>query len=310
MPWSLPAAGSLGKATDGQASPFASKLFCIAMRLLRIVFSLCLIFASVPSHSDERPDALPAKADSSSLEDVLREGIALYTAKDYAKAKETFVRALEKSPGNVAAATDLALSYCQLGEMGPCLAYFRLALTKDPQNPEARQGLEFALTKLETKEIPHRLELFESLRENGLNRFSLDQFLAIAAACFFAGAWITFAAVGRRRRALEDQQAPPAFPMSSPVLLALAAVFIVLSSLKIYDSGLPRGTILEAKIPVLSAPTTTGVPLFDLYAGFEVILKDWKDEWVQVTYPGGLTGWIPKKAVLRTSGGDADVPSI
>lgn len=274
------------------------------MRLLFVALSLCLIFASVPSHSDERPDAPSAKADVLSAktpEERLREGIALYTAKDYAKAKGVFLAVLGEQPGNVAAATDLALSYCQLGEMGPCLAYFRLALSKDPQNPEARQGLEFALTKLETKEIPHRLELFEALRENGLNRFSLDQFLAIAAACFFAGLWITLGAVGRRRRALEDQQAPPAFPLSSPVLLVLAAIFIVLSSLKIYDAGLPRGTILDVKVPVLSAPETTGVPLFDLYAGFEVILKDWKDDWVQVTYPGGLTGWIPKKSILMTS---------
>lgn len=276
------------------------------MRVKPSLFSLCLFFASFSVAADERPDATAPLEKTPGFEILFKTGLESYQKKDYAQAKASFASALDAQPGNVAAAVNLALSYCQLGQAGPCLAYFRKALWWDPQSPDARQGFDYAWSKLEVKEIPHRLETYEVLRDRVLNRFHLDQFLAVTAACFFAAGWVTLSAVGRRRRALEDEMAPPAWPVSSPFLLTLTVLMIALSVMKIYDTSLPRGTILEEKVGVLSAPEATGVPLFDLYAGFEVILKNRQGDWIQVTYPGALSGWIPKSSVLRTSGGPSN----
>ena len=72
--------------------------------------------------------------------------------------------------------------------------------------------------------------------------------------------------------------------------------------MKLVDLQIPRGTVIADKTSVYSAPDEKSVALFDLYGGLEVILDSQKDSWVQVTYPGGLTGWIPKTSMLQTSG--------
>jgi hypothetical protein len=60
--------------------------------------------------------------------------------------------------------------------------------------------------------------------------------------------------------------------------------------------------VVSEKTTVYSAPNDKSAALFDLFAGLEVVLDQSNDQWVQVTYPGALTGWIPKSSVFQTSG--------
>jgi hypothetical protein len=75
-----------------------------------------------------------------------------------------------------------------------------------------------------------------------------------------------------------------------------------LSVAKVIDQSTLRGTIIAKKIESRSTPDMTGTSLFDLYEGLEVIVRQSTDSWVQVTYPGGPTGWIPKDAILTLDG--------
>lgn len=244
--------------------------------------------------------ALPFAA-GADFESSFRDGLAAHQTKDYAKAKTLFTEALSLQPGNTAAMTNLAITELELGENGLAIAWFRRALTLEPGLAKAERGLRYAQSKLEIKEIPHRLEFSETLRNDVLERAPARAFLGLTALLILTSGWLLLGWFGRRRRARESQELTPSFPPTAGLLLILTAVLIALTVLKIHDLSLPRGTIVVKKTPALSAPAENAPTLFELHEGFEVVILELKDDWIQVNYPGGLTGWVPKTAVLPSA---------
>jgi tetratricopeptide (TPR) repeat protein len=236
------------------------------------------------------------------FETAFQAGVSNYQQKKYDDARLAFGRAVELQPENVNALTNLALAQFQLGNKGFAVALLRKASGLDPHFSTTQEALKFILPQLEVQEIPHEIQTWETIRTHFLVPFSLTSFLAMTALSLFAAGWLTLKYFGQRRRALEEETAMPPAPL---VAVFCALVFIAMTTLtamKLVDHQIPRGTVIADKVPVYSAPDEKSVELFDLYGGLEVILNHQEGSWVQVTYPGGLTGWIPKSSVLPTSG--------
>jgi hypothetical protein len=68
---------------------------------------------------------------------------------------------------------------------------------------------------------------------------------------------------------------------------------------------MPRATIIADKVSAQIAPGEGQNSLFELYAGFEVLLSNTTPGWTQVRYPGGLTGWVKNDSLMPTSGQNA-----
>jgi SH3-like domain-containing protein len=83
-------------------------------------------------------------------------------------------------------------------------------------------------------------------------------------------------------------------------ILLLAAT--AMQAAKLFDQAVPRATIVAKKIEARSAPDTAAAPLFDLFEGLEVIVRQSKNGWAQVAYPGGPIGWVPQNALFATVG--------
>lgn len=243
-----------------------------------------------------------AQAPAQNFDQLFRDGLNAYQTKAYDNALDLFGQALAIEPGNTAAMTDYALAAFQLGKKGLAIAWFRRALALEPDLAEARAGLKFSLAKIDVKEIPHRIEAYETLRSDVLMVAPTRVFLAVTALLLLVAGWLFLSWLGARKRALQAQDVTPSFPLSAAICCFLALAGLALSGLKLYDNTLPRGTVLAKAVDALSAPAETGVPLFQLHEGFEVLIQDVKDDWVQITYPGGLTGWIPKKELIPSEG--------
>ncbi|MEZ0393083.1 MAG: hypothetical protein ACAH59_12755, partial [Pseudobdellovibrionaceae bacterium] len=213
-----------------------------------------------------------------------------------------FTQALEKESDNVQALTNLALVQYQLGQKGWAVALLRKAHQLAPDFSTPKASLDFILPQLDVKEIPHEIQLWESLRSQFLIPFSHHSYLFLTALSFFASGWLLLSYFGRRRAAFRDEKSLPAFPVIPLIIASLFVFSATLTALKLWDSKIPRGTVVMEKITVYSAPNDKSVALFDLFAGLEVILNQSDSQWVQVTYPGALTGWIPKTSVFQTSG--------
>jgi hypothetical protein len=261
--------------------------------------------AAVTALSAPQPIASPSVESSPpprSFEEAYKEGVQFYQAKAYDKARDAFTQAVAKDPHNASALTNLALAQYKLNQKGWAIGLLRKALEVDPHQATAQAGLKFALSQLEVREIPHQIETYETLREDFLQPVTMTFYLGLTALLFFAVGWTFINYAGKRKKALREEDALPAFPLI-PSLFALAfAVSVTLTALKIYDLSLTRGTILDDKVTVQAAPGDNQVTLFDLHAGFEVIVRQVDKDWVQVTYPGAATGWIKKSSLLVTSG--------
>lgn len=230
-------------------------------------------------------------------------GLVNYQNKKFAEAKTSFEEALKNSPADAAVLTNLGLTTYQLGQRSWSIAYFRKALSLNPSLPAANQGLAFVLPQLEVKEIPHQIETYELIREKFLEPAGEYSYFWILAGLIFLLGWSLIRYFGQRKRADADDLAYPPFPWIAVVAGFLGLIFFFLALAKIYDTQIPRGTVIEEKVSAQSAPGENQLSLFDLYGGFEVVIRSQSGDWVQVTYPGALTGWIQKTSLYVTSGG-------
>lgn len=233
---------------------------------------------------------------NSDFEQSFQSGVASYQAKKYDEARLSFEAALQQNPQSVQTLVNLALAQFQLGKKGEAVAYLRKAHNLDPDFSTPPAALKFIVPQLEVKEIPHEIQLWETVRTNFVVPFSMTGFLAVTALAFFATGWLLLTYFGKRRRALKEDLPLPQFPLIPAVIGVVFVGMLTLTILKAWDYGIPRGTVIAPQITVLSAPIEKSPALFDLYSGLEVVLNNVEGDWVQVTYPGALTGWIPKKS--------------
>lgn len=232
---------------------------------------------------------------------LFNQGTQHYAAKEYDKSRDAFAKALEKDPHNATTLTNLALAQFQLGKKSLAIGLFRKALSSDPELTQAKAGLKFALSQMEIKEIPHQIETYESVRAKLLAPVSIIAYLIMTALFLFAAGWILLGFMGQRRRALAEEKALPGVPVIGTVLAVGFLISVTLLGLKIFDQSIIRATVVDDKVSLQSAPGENQAALLELYGGMEVIVQNDNNEWVQVTYPGSITGWVKKSAVLRTN---------
>lgn len=235
--------------------------------------------------------------------DAFQNGLKAYQNKQFSEAKSHFSKSLEEHPNNAAALFNLGLTSHQLGQVPWAIAYFRRTLNLRPGLAEARQALDLSLSQLEIKEIPHQIENYEIVREHLLIPVSVNTYFWIFIGMFFVTGWSLIQYLGRRKKALDEELPLPAFPWFSGGTGVIGVLILVLAIMKFYDSQVPRATVVDNKVVAQGAPGENQLNLFDLYGGFEVIIRDHQGDWAQVTYPGALTGWIKKSSLYITSGG-------
>lgn len=237
-----------------------------------------------------------------SFEESFNFGVQSYNEKKYQEAADSFTKALEFDDSNPSALTNLALTQFQLGQKPIAIALLRKALNQEPDFVTALSALDYIKTQYEIKEIPHKIEFWEDFRLKFLSPFSLSSFLTLSALFLFVSGWFILTYVGQRRISVEKNNPFPSFPILGFILSVLFFISVLLSTLKYFDTTVPRGTVIEEKALVLAAPDEKSVNLFEVYGGSEVIIEQFKDDWVQITYPGGMTGWIKGQALLTTTG--------
>lgn len=280
--------------------------------LITLLFTCC--FVSTPSGAQEPVPATITTPDVEKIETetvknnwptfeaAFKDGVTSYESKKYPEARLAFSRALELNPESLNTLVNLGMTEFQLGEKGLAVALLRKAVEIDPNFSTSQAALQFILPQLDVKEIPHEIQWSETLRDSVIVTVSLNTYLGLTALFLFAAGWLWFQYIGRRKKALQEESAMPTFPLVATFALIGFLCFGFLTLYKTWDHQIPRGTVTTEKVAVLSAPDEKSPSLFDLYSGLEVIIHQTEGEWAQVTYPGALSGWIPKASVMPTSG--------
>ncbi|MGZ3770637.1 MAG: hypothetical protein ACXVCP_13585 [Bdellovibrio sp.] len=240
------------------------------------------------------------KAETANASEIFAQGNKAYVAKDYPKAAEFFTQALDKDPNNSVTLTNLALTEFHLEKKSFSVALLRKALAIDPELSTAKSALKFISSQMQIKEVPHKIETYENLRSEFLQPVPTGAYAVASAICFFAAGWLLITFAAKRKKSLQEEQAPPSFPFIGVFLSLIFVTLTGLLILKLYDASRVRGTLVEDQVAVQTAPGDNGVSILDLYGGMEVVVNSTQGDWVQITYPGSLTGWIKKSALLMT----------
>lgn len=280
--------------------------------ILTLLITCCFHATTQAQEAAAEPATEPAAVESKSAQstqwngfkEAFESGVLSYQSKKYEDARTAFSFALEKDPLNVQALTNLALVQFQMGQLPWAIALLRKAHNLDPDFSTPRAALDFIMPQLGTREIPHEIQFWETFRSTLLVPFPLNSLMAMTALCLLGTGWLWLQYFGRRKQALQEEKPFPSFPLIGTLIALLFMSGLTLSVLKVWDLSIPRGTVVTEKVTVYSAPDEKSAVLFDLFGGLEVIMKSSNDQWVQVTYPGALTGWIPKSSVFQTSGGN------
>jgi tetratricopeptide (TPR) repeat protein len=231
-------------------------------------------------------------------ESKFREGVEAFQKKDLPTARVAFVESLKENQQSAVALYNLGLVEAELGKNGQAIALWRKALALKPGYSAAENSIDWASRKLERQEIAHEVETWERLRPIFFQQVSfLSYFLASIFFLAASGALLLHY-FGARRRALIDERPLPKTPLAPALCVLFFICFATLTVLKVVDEQDLRATIVAKKVEARSTPDAEATSLFDLYEGLEVIVQSQKGDWIQVTYPGGATGWVPKSAVM------------
>jgi hypothetical protein len=232
------------------------------------------------------------------------EALSLYQQAKYDEAKQKFEQALQENGPNAYVLYNLALTEMKLGHAGLAIGLWRKALEVDPGFGPAEDALNYHSEKLKIKELPHKITAMETLRNRVLIHFTLSNFLALSLILFFVTGWFSVIYLGQRHRHKKGEGKLPPFPTLTFVLGLLFVGSIALTVAKVLDQNLSRGTIVTEKVEARTGPGEDQAVLFELFEGMEVIVRESVEtepekKWVQVTYPGGMTGWIQASALIH-----------
>jgi SH3-like domain-containing protein len=81
--------------------------------------------------------------------------------------------------------------------------------------------------------------------------------------------------------------------------LVLAAAVCALSWLVTWErlEGRRIAVVLAPSVEVLAGPGENNASLFTVHEGLTMTVRSERPDWVQVSLPNGLNGWIPRAAL-------------
>ncbi len=258
-------------------------------RILPSVFALILLSAGA-LHAQPKPPS-----------QLHEDGIAALRKGDYSSARTAFQESLKLAPDHPTSLYNLGLVEYRAGNEGLALGLWRKALAMAPGFFEPKHAIRWAETKLPRAAAGNEVSLWESFRDSFLITVPLTSYLFLVVLLLLLSGWLILRYFGNRRRALLDERPLPPFPWVATVFVVLWILSVGVMVAKFYDLQVPRGTVVQDKVPVRTSPSEEATSLFDLFEGHEVIVRESVQEWFQVTLPGGLTGWVPKSTVYVTT---------
>lgn len=267
---------------------------------LRHLIGLFLGFHLAASIGSAQPSsALPDSAQR------FAQGVESFRAGKLEEAKKSFLALEAESPNHSDLLFNLGLIALKENRPGAAIGIWRKGLADDPSNESLYQAMIFAQSKLDKKDVPREFGAWERYRETVLWRISPTLAVPISAALLLVAGWLWLRWLGKRKRAFEEETASPPAPVAA-IVISLLFFFVigVIGSIFVDRTDL-RGTVIASKISVLSAPELEATALFDLFEGLEVIVRETREvsgkSWRRITYPGGLSGWVPSAVIFATS---------
>lgn len=229
---------------------------------------------------------------AASPEELFEKGNEAYAKGRYAESAEAYREALRLGIRDPRLEYNLGCAAFRMGRLGEAILHFERARRMEPGDADVLANLELARGRvIDRVEAPAPSRVVAVLEATQDALGADGQLVALLATLWcIAGivAWCSARPGGWNARA-----------GWALVVLGLAATLLALSWRTTWNrlEGRAEGVILAPVVEVLGGPGSGNATLFTVHEGLKVEVRSEQTDWVQVSLPNGLNGWVPKDAL-------------
>jgi tetratricopeptide (TPR) repeat protein len=221
-------------------------------------------------------------------EELFDQGNSAYGEGRYADAAEAYEGVLRYRILDPRVEYNLGNARAKLGQLGQAILHYERARRMDPTDPEIRANLEFVRAQCFDRVEPPQLMAAVRWTRAIQDRLGPDR----QAWAFLLLVWIVVGLLAFKLSRPGRWNASAAWIVTALIVLAL---LVAASAHSTYDrlEGQRIGVVLEGAVEVLAGPGENNPTLFTIHEGLTVEIRSDRDDWVQVSLPNGLNGWVP-----------------
>jgi tetratricopeptide (TPR) repeat protein len=237
--------------------------------------------------------SLPQPACAADPVEMFRRAGGLFEKKDFPGAVAKYRGIVEQGIENGAVYYNMGNAFFKNGKLGEAILAYERALKYLPRDGDIRANLEFARLLSVKKEDKQKRFNFSALFERFLKTFSVNEwtlsFETVYALLFFSAIIAVFAERERIKKT------------TVRVLVITLPVWFLTGSfmgIRIYWAAFRKEAVaIENNIKVHSGPAENYTLLLSVPEGTKMLIRQQREQWLQVTLPNGYSGWVNTRSV-------------
>ncbi len=224
--------------------------------------------------------------------EMFERGNSAYESGDYEQASQAYRAVLRYRIRDPILEYNLGNAEFRLGHLGQAILHYERARRLDPSDPEIQVNLDFARSfcfdRVEAPAEPAPLRWLFALQDH----VGPD----VQAWGILLGVWLAAAVVAAALSRSGGFSAVHGWILATllaALLAGLASWYVTYQRLE----GRRLGVVLDDITEVLAGPGPNNPALFTVHEGLTLEVRAEREEWLQVSLPNGLNGWVPRQAV-------------
>ncbi len=235
---------------------------------------------------------LGSRAAADTPEEIFNQANLAYEKGNYQDAAEGYRRVIQYGVVDARVEYNLGNACFKLGRLGDAILHYEKALRLAPTDADVASNLELARSRcfdrVEPPEVAAPIRLLRTVQD----RLGPDRQALTLLALVWLAAWV----VGWRSARPGGWNAAAGWTLAG---IFLATAVVTLSWYATYRrlEGTRLAVVLDDTAEVLAGPGQNNASLFTVHEGLTLEVRAERQEWVQVSLPNGLHGWIHRDAV-------------
>lgn len=225
-------------------------------------------------------------------EETFSQGNAAFEKGRFEEAAEAYRTVLRYGIRDARVEYNLGCAAFRLGRLGEAILHFERARRLEPTDPDVKANLAFArgrcYDRVEAPEVAAPIRIVRALQDGiGPDRQALAVLTLV---------WLVAGLVVWRSSRPGGWNAAAGWVLAGLLLLLCVCGVSWLTTRSRLD-GVPVAVVLAPSVEVRAGPGDNNAILFTVHEGLSLEVRSERQDWIQVSLPNGLNGWVPGDAV-------------